>query len=273
MGFLYVLRAEFVKSKGFYKRYVMDTFGFVASQILLFIGLFYTIFQNSTWNSHVFFQLLIGVFIWYMGISAVAQFSFILQEEREIGTLEQIYLTRTSLIKMLIGRAVSTFVFELISGIALIVIIFYILSIITSVPLDAFFQLHISLTALLFLLLLTMLGIYGFSFLLAGLALIFKRIGAFTITFHYLFLFFTGITLSDSKLPSFFGFISKFLPITWGCLNLKNMIMKSMNFQQIINSSAFSWLLVNTGIYIIIGLSFFLVAEKKARKNGTIGSY
>jgi ABC-type Na+ efflux pump permease subunit len=181
-------------------------------------------------------------------------FSFILQEERELGTLEQIFLTRTSLTKMLFGRAISTFVFEAISGVGLILVIFYVLSILINVPLDSLLLLQISYPALLFVILLTMLGIYGFSFLLAGFALIFKRIGAFTITFNYLFLFFTGITVSEKKLPYLFDLFSKFLPITWGCINLKNIILKDMSFQDTMESSSMVWLLLNTVVYVIVGI-------------------
>ncbi|MFC4547100.1 hypothetical protein ACFO25_12225 [Paenactinomyces guangxiensis] len=132
------------------------------------------------------FQLLTGIFIWYIGINAIAVFSFILQEEMTIGTLEQIYLTRTPLVKMLLGRAVGTFVFDMIGGMILTGITFGFVSLFITFDLSGVFRIQISWSAFAVVILLTMLGIYGFAFLLAGLSLVFKRIGAFTIILNYI---------------------------------------------------------------------------------------
>jgi ABC-type polysaccharide/polyol phosphate export permease len=251
----------------------LDTLGEIISYAILFTGLFYSIFQKVAWTEQALFQLLVGIFIWYIGISAVAVFSFILQEEMRLGTLEQIYLTRTSLVKMLLGRAIGTFLFDGIGAMVLAVITFTFIALFTSVHPWELFRIPISWLSFVVVILFTMVGIYGFAFLLAGLSLVLKRIGAITIVLNYIFLFFTGITLSQQSLPASLDVFSKCLPITWGSINLKNIIISKLPLETIVLSPSFLWLVVNSFFYLFIGLVLFYRLEKRARKNGNLGSY
>jgi ABC-2 type transport system permease protein len=272
VSYWYILRAEMTKYKGTFKRYYLDTIGEIVSYTILIVGLFYTIFQEMNWTNQSLFQLLIGIFIWYIAIQAISNFGHLLQDEMEIGTLEQIFLTRTSLVKMLFGRAIGTFLFSSLGGIVLIFVCFILISLFSDISFSSW-KMNLSWFSLLIILMITMLGVYGFAFLLAGLSLVFKRIGVITVVFHYLFLFFTGITLADKKLPWILDSFSQFLPITWGVVNLKQIILSSQSLVQIVTHPDFFYLCLNTLAYLTLGLLLFRFLSKRARKTGNLGQY
>ncbi|QKS69844.1 ABC transporter permease [Paenalkalicoccus suaedae] len=268
-----VLHAEFHKFKGMFRRYYVDSAAEIVSYLVLFIGLFYTIFQTAANIEAMLFQLLIGIFIWYVGINSIAVFTFILQEEMQLGTLEQIYLTKTSLTKMLFGRAFSTFIFDAIGGIVLALLTFTVIITISTEPITVagLFQ---SVDWLFFavVIALTMVGIYGFSFMLAGLSIVFKRISAITVLLNYAFLFFTGITLAEGSLPFVIDLIAKQLPITYGVINL-NAMSQSQSSLANFASTEFVILVAHSISYMIIGLLLFHLMLNVARKNGNLGHY
>lgn len=268
-----IIYAEFYKFKGMFKRYYLDSIAEIVSYLILFTGLFYTIFQQTTDYEAMLFQLLSGIFIWYVGINSIAVFSFILQEEMQLGTLEQIYLTRTSLTKMLLGRALATFVFDSIGGLGLTFLTFMAISLFSSTN-SMFFEIFSSLNWFYFILyiVITMVGIYGFSFLLAGLSIVYKKISAITVILNYIFLYFTGITLANSTLPGVVDIFSKLLPITWGVINIQDIFSKDKLSDFILNYD-FLFLILNSILYLIIGLIVFKLMLAKAKKDGNLGSY
>lgn len=271
---LNILHAEFFKFKGMFKRYYIDSIAEICSYIILFVGLSFTILNDSISTQESIFQLIVGIFIWYVGINSIAIFTFILQEEMHLGTLEQIYLTRTSLTKMLMGRAVSTFIFDAVRGLVLSFTTIFIFSVFSpTISLSEFTQVKVGWLALIIILLLTMIGIYGFAFILAGLSIVYKRISAITVILNYIFLFFTGITLNGNMLPTIFEYFSKLLPITWGIINIKGVINTDVTFFEIITSSNFTFLILNSIIYLILGFIIFKIMLSKAKRNGSLGHY
>lgn len=269
----YSIKAEFVKFKGMFIRYYIDSIGEILSYSVLIGGLILTIFQDLTWTNEQVFQLMIGVFIWYIGINAIAVFSFILQEEMALGTLEQIAITKVPIEKVLLGRAIGTFIFDSIGAFFLIFLSFSILAIFEDIPLWSLLSLKFSFHSFIVVIIFTMVSIYGFSFILAGLSLIFKRIGAITTILNYIFLFFTGVIISSNPLSPALDLFSKLLPMTWGIINLKRVIIDSKNFIELVNTYEFWFFILNAGLYFAIGLSLFKIMFHISIKNGKLSSY
>lgn len=262
-----ILHAEFFKFKGMFKRYYIDSTAEIASYIILFTSLTYVIVSTSE-TDNIIPQILIGVFIWFIGINAIAIFTFILQEEMALGTLEQIFLTRTSLTKMLLGRAISTFIFDSIGGVVLSFCTITALVLISPALSFSDMNLAIVLNPLIVpVILVTMVGIYGFSFILAGLSIIFKRISAITVILNYMFLFFIGVILSGDTLPSVLDIFSKLLPISWGVIVISDV------FEGVTNLMNLFWLFVNSFVYFVVGLYLFNRMTYIARVKGTLDQY
>jgi ABC-2 type transport system permease protein len=269
-----ILHAEFYKFKGMFKRYYIDSLAEIVSYLILFVGLSFTILNNHLSTENALFQLIIGIFIWYVGINAIAVFTFILQEEMQLGTLEQIFLTRTSLTKMLCGRAFATFLFDSIGGIVLSCTTIIVVNIFSnSISLSDFIIVNVSWVGVLLVLVLTMIGIYGFAFILAGLSIVYKRISAITVILNYIFLFFTGITLTGNTLPPVLDIVSKILPITWGITNLQNLVIGHSTIQDLVGSNIFLYLVMNSAIYLTVGLFIFKLMLKVSKKDGSLGHY
>lgn len=263
-----ILYAEFVKFKGMFKRYYVDSIAEIISYLILFSGLTYAVVTRDSGNSNIVAQLLIGIFVWYIGINAIAIFTFILQEEMQLGTLEQIFLTKTNLNLMLLGRAIATFIFDAIGGIILSSGTLLFIFIFSPDLVKGHFNLIPLLNPLMILILiLTMLGIYGFSFLLAGLSIIFKRISAITVILNYIFLFFTGVLVSGNNLPFVLDIFSKCLPITWGIININAIFDGTVSIGEII------MLIINSFVYFVIGVIVFNRLSYYARKKGSLNQY
>jgi ABC-2 type transport system permease protein len=270
--FSYIFRAEFCKFKGEFKKYYIDSIGDIVAYVVLFCGIFFTVFKDFEWSNETFFQLILGLFIWYIAIGAIANFTFILQEEMTLGTLEQIYLTRSPIMKILVGRACGSFVFDLLSGVILSICAGLAISVFTKNNFLSIIVLDVSWISVLVVMILTMLGIYGFAFILAGISLIYKRIGAITGILNNIFLFFTGITIA-STFPPFLEVISSVLPITWGIHNLKAIIISNYSFQELITDPIFGFLCLNSGLYLLVGMTTFKYLEAYCRRKGTLGHY
>ncbi|WAA10093.1 ABC transporter permease [Fervidibacillus albus] len=270
---IYSIKAEFVKFKGMFIRYYIDSISEIVSYGLLMFGLILTVFQNLTGTNEQIFQLMVGIFIWYIGINAIAVFSFILREEMVLGTLEQIAITKVPIEKMLLGRAIGTFIFDSLGAIVLSIISFSFVAIFRDLSLETFFSLHFSIPSLIIVILLTMVSIYGFSFILAGFSLVFKRIGAITTLLNYLFLFLIGLVMASNQLPPTIDLVTKLLPMTWGVINLKQVIIHSKTLVELVSTYEFWLLILNSGLYFFIGLSLFKLLFNISIKNGKLSSY
>ncbi|UBH16058.1 ABC transporter permease [Macrococcus armenti] len=263
-----ILYAEFVKFKGMFKRYYVDSIAEIISYLILFSGLTYAVVIKNNSDNNIVAQLLIGIFVWYIGINAIAIFTFILQEEMQLGTLEQIYLTKTNLSLMLMGRAIATFIFDAIGGIILTSGTLLFIFVFSPNLIKGHFNLMPLINPLMIIILiLTMLGIYGFSFLLAGLSIIFKRISAITVILNYIFLFFTGVLVSGNNLPYALDTFSKCLPITWGIININGLFNDSFSYIDLLG------LFINTSLYFSVGIITFNRMTYYARKKGSLNQY
>ncbi|HHY0839367.1 ABC transporter permease [Bacillus cereus] len=270
--FTYIFRAEFCKFKGEFKKYYLDSFGDIIAYVVLFCGIFFTVFKDYEWSNEAFFQLIMGLFVWYIAIGAIANFTFILQEEMELGTLEQVYLTRSPIMKILIGRALGSFTFDFLSGLILSICTGFAISIFTKNYSFSVLNLNISWISLFLTMVLTMVGIYGFAFILAGISLVYKRISAIVGVLNNIFLFFTGITIASTFPPILEG-ISKVLPITWGILNLKAIILNGYSLQDLVTKPLFLFLCLNSFLYLVVGITTFKYLEAYCRRKGTLGHY
>src|SRR5688572_13114918 len=113
---------------------------------------------------------LLGYMVWFFGMKAVDHMAFMIQDEASTGTLEQMYMSPAPLIVIMIGRSVGTLVVAAVQA-ALVAAVIVLL-----VRLPVTFDLRaIVLGMPIFVV--TMVGLFGFGFFVAGLSLVFKRTG------------------------------------------------------------------------------------------------
>lgn len=205
----------------------------------------------------------IGILLWLFASSAISDAAEHLTEERYLGTLERISITKSPILYILIARFIVNFLFTIFR----IILIGSILYIIFKPKITfVFLSWGIFLTAFL-LSILIIITLYGFGLLIASLGLIFKRTGAVTPILEYLILFLSGIIIPWEKMPRILQFISNLLPMTYG--------IRSLTALQ--NNGNFWFCFINCIIYTLIitgiGYTAFHYAINFVKKKGEYAFY
>lgn len=120
---------------------------------------------------------------------------------------------------------------------------------------------------------LSVLGLYGFGFMLAALALIFKRVGPVATVLQYILLFITGAIIPLENFPVIIRTIGQTLPLSAGIKAMQMSVIERLPLAAIIRDPVFSNLLLSTVIYVFLGLTAFMVADRFARQKGLLGQY
>jgi ABC-2 type transport system permease protein len=205
---------------------------------------------------------LLGYLIWFYAVAAISDMSWGLREETQTGTLEQMYMSPLSTGVLMLGRSVaSLFVSTIMVGVVGIVLVL-LLGV----------RLPVSWSALP-VFALTMMGLYGFAFILAGATLIFKQVEALANMMQNLLLFMNGSLLPVDRLPGWMEAIALTLPTTQGIIVLRQVVLNGASLNQLWHEGSLFWLLIHSTVYFIVGWFFFKWCEKKARERGALGQY
>lgn len=261
-----LLRAETMKVLGDAKAYWFNLIFGNLNIFFLFLGIFYAFTGESSDHNQIF-SMLIGLMVWYYGVHAIDLVALIIEEEAEEGTLEQIFMTRTNFIIVLMNRIISQIVFDTIKGIFV-----FTLCIITF-KISPEFILSVNWFWTLVIFFISLAGLYGIGYIVAGLSLVYKKTSAIAGAFSNILLFFTGVIIDVNKLPVIFQFLSKILPLYWGMKTLDELVISDFNIVQVITGSSFITLMVSVVVWILIGVTVFECFKKKAIARGTLNQY
>jgi ABC-2 type transport system permease protein len=121
--------------------------------------------------------------------------------------------------------------------------------------------------------LLTMGGLYGFAFILAGATLIFKQVEALANALQNALLFLNGAFLPVERLPGWLEAFAHTLPTTQGIIVLRQVVLDGASLFQVWQDGSLPWLLIHSTVYFMIGWFFFRWCEGKARQQGALGQY
>lgn len=206
--------------------------------------------------------LVLGYIIWVYANYMIYDANYFIIDAGQTGVLEQVYLTPYPFWIKLITRLFAAAAFcslELILVIASLLI---------------FCPVHIPLTfAALAAFIVTLVGIAGFSLILAGIGLIFKKSQPFAYLLNNILLFFNGSILPLEKMPKAIQFLSTTLPTTQGIAVLRNTTFHHQSLVSAITDGSFLILLLNSAFYLAVGIAIFMYCEKWAQRNGSIGHY
>ncbi|MDY6972580.1 MAG: ABC transporter permease [Thermodesulfobacteriota bacterium] len=266
---IYVLYAETLREFITLRRYFLESISGLVMVYILFMGFFFASQGFSpqaislTNNSDDLAHRTVGFVLWLFALNSVGHFSNAIRDESHIGVMEQIALGPSGLIVDMWGRAIGKTIIDcLMLGLVLFIII-----ITTRISLSfPFFS-----AGLVFLL--TLLGLYGLGFFFGGLALIYKRLGSVTVVVRFGFLILTGAITPIENFPEWLQVISKTLPMTEGLKILRLLMVENRPFIYVLGSGDLLLLIVNSALYLSIGLISFKYLEKVARERGLLGVY
>lgn len=205
---------------------------------------------------------LIGYLVWYYAMQAVEGMSSSLMQEAQTGTMEQKYLSPTPAGLVLVGNIIGNLIIN--TGIVAVV----------GAVLILVFQIHYVFTpTILLVLVLTLVGIYGFGFMLAGFTLVFKQIGPMATLLQYAFMFLNGSLLPVERLPDVVQYVGYSLPSTHGIILLRRLMIDGQTLSDLLADASLATLCVHSAIYLALGVGVYLVCQRQARIKGLLGQY
>ena len=245
---------------------LMWTFKFnVVSEVLglfmVFLGINFFI-GNGGFNSEDLAFTLVGFCIWTYSIFAISNMSFALREEQQQGTIEQMFMGSTPFAALLFGRTLSNFAWTT----AVILL--------GGGTVTLAFGLDLGLNwRLIPVLGLTMLGLYGLGFVVAGLTILFKNILSFANLIQNILLFLNGAIVPVTVFPAWMTTATRALPSTLSIEVARLVTLDNLTLTAVWADGLLPLLVLHSLIWFVLGLSLYLVAERIARRKGLLGQF
>lgn len=204
---------------------------------------------------------LLGLLITYIAINGLSNGVDLLSRETQTGTLEQAALSPPPLVVILLMRDLASYV-EMLARFALVLTI-------AIWATGAKFYLDVPGLAL--LLTLMYLGMEGIGLILAGAALIYKRIG--TLAQFAVMLVFGLAILPLNDLPRWMSTFVTHFPFTEALLLMRELAVKGTPLADLVASGRVFSLGLDAGLFLAVGIAAFALAERKARDWGSLNQY
>ena len=182
--------------------------------------------------------------------------------EVQSGTLEQMYLSPLPSWLLTIGLQVASIVEAAIS--ALLLSLFIDLVVQVTIPLRWAAGLP---------LVLLVGGSVGYSLILGGLTLLFKRLEILKEMFQIVVLIFGGVLVPLERMPGWMATIARFLPLTPGVDVLRKILLDQVSLVTLASDGTLLWLVGNAAAYLLLGIVVFRWCEHIAKRRGTLGQY
>ncbi len=205
---------------------------------------------------------MIGYMIWFLATLAINDMSWNLQQEAQTGTLEQMFMTVAPTGAIVLGRVLARFIFSIVTvgSTSLLVVV------LVKPPL-------IFPAGALVPLLLTLLGLFGFGYLVAGATLVFKQVGSLASIMVNMLLFLNGSLLPVERMPEGLATFARLLPTTEGIIVLRRMMIDGASVSQVWSDGGLEPLIIHSLVLVGVGLAAFGWCERLARRKGTLGQY
>lgn len=241
-------KAELIKYWLEVKCYYPDQIVNIVVLFIMFLGFFSL---NGNHNDPSYY---IGFTLWFYASGIIGESSVSISDEKQSGTFEQLLIKPTGLSTILFYRSICWLILQTVE----IIFVMLVIKLVFRVPMG--FS-----AAVIPIFLITMSGLIGISYILSALTLIFTKTASFGSIFSYILLFFTGI-ISGADVAN---------KVTHYVLPLSQGIQISRQF--ILGRNVSGWdivlLIVNSAIYLAIGLMLFGGVMKKTKTQGISQEY
>lgn len=205
---------------------------------------------------------LLGYLIWFYAITAIETMSWNLRDEMQCGQLEQLYMSPAAAQVLILGRSLSTFVVAT-CQVAII-----------SAAMLALFGVAVPFSATaLPVLALTMAGLFGFGYMLAGATLVYKQTGPLSNILTNALLFLNGAILPVDRLPDWLQTIARLLPSTQGIDVMRRIALGGETLAAVWTDGSLIWLIVHSTVFFIAGWLVYRWCERIAKRKGSLGQY
>jgi ABC-2 type transport system permease protein len=233
----------------------MFTLGFVFLGISFLMG-------GGELNPQRMASALIGYLAWFYALLAIDSLIFGMREEAQAGTLEQISMSPAPIGLVLLGRALANVILS--TGQVLILggAMFLLAGVRIPMRWEGLPVLAV-----------TLVGVFGFGFVIAGAILVFKQIHSFTNLLQNILLFLNGTMLPVDTMPGWMAGIARTLPTTQGVVVLRKVILDGHSLTSTWRDGSLMWLVMHSAVYFAAGWAAFSLCERIAKDQGSLGQY
>lgn len=229
--------------------------------VLMFLAIMFAL-GRGTFHQEQVVPLLLG-FVGYIFFHMQTNRLFWgLLGEMQSGTLEQMYLSPLPSWLLTIGLEVASVVEAALSVIVLSLFIDLVVPV--TIPLR---------WAALLPLVLLVLGSVGYSLILGGLTLLFKRLEILKEIFQVVVLVFVGVLVPLERMPGWMATIARVLPLTPGVEVLRKALLDGVSLGRLSGDGTLWWLVGSAAAYLVLGIIIFRWCERLAKRKGTLGQY
>lgn len=218
-------------------------------------------FRQLTGSGNYLAFVLIGAMISTFVFSALWGVGNSLREETYWGTMEYIIASPTHPLVILIGKTLAEWTWSTVMVLFQAVII------------ALFFGVQFTLAKILpvlLLVILLMIGFYGFAIAFAGFTLLIKEVHGWVHTLEWIFFLFSPIRYPVQVNP-ITAAVSTLIPLTWALIAIRGIIL--LNRSEV---NLYQTVLVLTLMDIVLltaGYFLFIYLERKTRRDGTVGMH
>lgn len=244
-------------ARSYWLEYVSDfvTYGI---GFLLLVAVFWS--ASDDFGVTGYLASLIGYITWKMCATVMLEISEIPTEEAQAGTLEQLFLSERSLGEIFLNRTAASVLDNGLRSVLLGALLALLCGVLRPV---SFLALGV--------ILLTLAGTIGLGLALAGIGLIYKQTNRLPTIIWQILVFFTG-ALAPIYNPVMLG-ISRTLPLTWGIAALRAIYIDQASLSLLWQNGLLVGLLINTVIYLLLGILVFSWGQRYARSLGTLAHF
>lgn len=199
--------------------------------------------------------VIVSTALWFLALIAMQGIGWEITQEATRGTLEQLYMSPMGAWRILLARMIGTVLVNLV-----IIALMVFLSMVTAQQF-----LNINLLTLTPILALTILGMLGVGFMVAGLSLVFKQVQSFLQIAQ--FIFFALVSVPLTLVP-----LLELAPVVKGADMVRKVMIEGTGLT---GFSALDWasLALNALVYFGLGVWLYKRAEVRAMNRGLLGQY
>jgi ABC-2 type transport system permease protein len=239
------------------KRYLPNTIALVVTFYIIFLAAFFGIMfigDPASFDTNVQYSI-VSVVFWSLTMMTMNFIGYSVITEATRGTLEQLYMSPMGVWKIMLTRIVSQLGLQ---SVIMILLLF-------GAMLTSGQWLSLNPMTTIPIIIVTMISMVGVSFMIAGLAIIVKQIQAFLQIFQFVLM---GLVFVPITVAPFLAFA----PFVKGVNMVRTVMLENLTLTDL-SLSDYGVLLLNSLVYLILGLVVFDRCEKIAMKKGLLGQY
>jgi ABC-2 type transport system permease protein len=253
------VRREFQRARAYWLEVLADQILFTLGFLLL-SGLFQLV-AGGSYAKEAALASLVGFVTWRVADGCILRTTRSISDDAQAGTLEQVWLSAVSPRLVFLSRSVAILLYHSVRGFLLAIILVFLLGLPLIFP-----------VGLLLVFILTQAGAFGVAFIIAGLHLIYKNVSSIGLALSTALLFLTGALAPLDNAPLLYR-LSRALPLTIGIDLSRQVIAGKLQISAVLRQPDFYWLLVNTAVYVLLGLAIWEWGQRTARRDGSLAHY